>query len=211
MGAADTVPTHAVLTPPLGHRCAGQRRHRPTPVGGRPARALLAGASEANPGQVLWSRTRQSGTQPPPHRLGPTLLSRSRSGAAPATLTEEHDPKASEKPGIPRPPSRATSPTPSAGPCFWSPSRAQPTSRCRVPYRIGIVEAPAWQGSGVCRRVPFPPCPAKCCVRPSQLQANCRGGGMSCWGLHTASHYVSPPYPLGSLTVGPTWFLHQPS
>ena len=98
VGAADTVPTHAVLTPPLGHRCAGQRRHRPTPVGGRPARALLAGASEANPGQVLWSRTRQSGTQPPPHRLGPTLLSRSRSGAAPATLTEEHDPKASEKP-----------------------------------------------------------------------------------------------------------------
>ena len=119
--------------------------------------------------------------------------------------------RSSEKPGIPRPPSRATSPTPSAGLCFWSPSRAQPTSRCRAPYRIGIVGAPAWQGSRVCRRVPFPPCPTKCCVRPSQLQANCRGGGMSCWGLHTASPYVSRPYPLGSLTVGPTWFLHQPS
>ena len=68
------------------------------PVGGQPARALLAGASEADPPQVLSSRTQHPGTQLPPHRSGPTLLSRSRSGAVPAAFTEEHDPKASEKP-----------------------------------------------------------------------------------------------------------------
>ena len=68
------------------------------PVGGWPARALPAGACEADPPQVLSSRTQHPGTQPPPHRSGPTLLSRSRSGAVPATFTEEHDPKASEKP-----------------------------------------------------------------------------------------------------------------
>lgn len=84
--------------PAPGPRCASQGRHRPAPEGGRPARARLAGASEASPRQVLWSRARHPGTQPPPQRSGPTLLSRSRSGAAPATLTEEHDPKASEKP-----------------------------------------------------------------------------------------------------------------